>query len=251
MTAVTDPDARTSTTAPLPDRSVVPPVWSRITDLVVERGEGSWLIDDRRRAVPRLHLGHRRHQHGARPPAGRGGDPGPGGEAAPRPAEHRLPRGRAPAVRAAAARAAGRSVVGVPVELGRRGRRGGREARAGRDRAAGDHRVPLRVPRPHGPGDVADRGQGRLPRRLRAAAGLRLPRVVPVLLSGVGRRARPVGVHLRLGGPARPAVPPARLPRQGGRGSSSSRSSARAATSSRRRRSCRGCARSPASTGSC
>ena len=44
MTAVTDPDARTSTTAPLPDRSVVPPVWSRITDLVVERGEGSWLI---------------------------------------------------------------------------------------------------------------------------------------------------------------------------------------------------------------
>ena len=44
MTAVTDPDARASTTAPLPDRSVVPPVWSRITDLVVERGEGSWLV---------------------------------------------------------------------------------------------------------------------------------------------------------------------------------------------------------------
>jgi len=44
MTAVTDPDARTSATAPLPDRSVVPPVWSRITDLVVERGEGSWLV---------------------------------------------------------------------------------------------------------------------------------------------------------------------------------------------------------------
>lgn len=29
---------------PLPDRSVVPAVWSRITNLVVERGEGSWLI---------------------------------------------------------------------------------------------------------------------------------------------------------------------------------------------------------------
>ena len=28
----------------LPDRSVVPPVWSRITNLAVERGEGSWLI---------------------------------------------------------------------------------------------------------------------------------------------------------------------------------------------------------------
>ena len=29
---------------PLPDRSVVPPVWGRITNLVVDRGEGSWLI---------------------------------------------------------------------------------------------------------------------------------------------------------------------------------------------------------------
>jgi 4-aminobutyrate aminotransferase len=28
----------------LPDPSVVPPVWSRITNLVVERGEGSWLV---------------------------------------------------------------------------------------------------------------------------------------------------------------------------------------------------------------
>src|SRR3954449_7003404 len=32
-----------ATSAPLPDRSVVPPVWSRITNLVVDRGEGSWL----------------------------------------------------------------------------------------------------------------------------------------------------------------------------------------------------------------
>jgi len=31
-------------TAPLPDRSVVPAVWSRITNLIVDRGEGSWLI---------------------------------------------------------------------------------------------------------------------------------------------------------------------------------------------------------------
>ena len=28
----------------LPDRSVIPPVWSRITNIVVDRGEGSWLI---------------------------------------------------------------------------------------------------------------------------------------------------------------------------------------------------------------
>jgi 4-aminobutyrate aminotransferase len=30
--------------APLPDPSVVPAVWSRITNLVVDRGEGSWLV---------------------------------------------------------------------------------------------------------------------------------------------------------------------------------------------------------------
>src|SRR5678815_1428343 len=30
--------------APLPDRSVIPPVWGRITNLVVDRGEGSWLV---------------------------------------------------------------------------------------------------------------------------------------------------------------------------------------------------------------
>ncbi len=33
-----------STSAPLPDHSVVPAVWSRITNLDVDRGEGSWLI---------------------------------------------------------------------------------------------------------------------------------------------------------------------------------------------------------------
>ncbi len=30
--------------APLPDRGVVPGVWARYTDLVVDRGEGSWLV---------------------------------------------------------------------------------------------------------------------------------------------------------------------------------------------------------------
>jgi 4-aminobutyrate aminotransferase len=33
-----------ATGAPLPDHSVIPPVWSRITNLDVDRGEGSWLI---------------------------------------------------------------------------------------------------------------------------------------------------------------------------------------------------------------
>src|SRR5258708_311441 len=31
-------------TAALPDHSVVPPVWGRITNLDVDRGQGSWLI---------------------------------------------------------------------------------------------------------------------------------------------------------------------------------------------------------------
>ena len=36
--------AGSAAAAPLPDRSVVPAVWSRIANLVVDRGEGSWLI---------------------------------------------------------------------------------------------------------------------------------------------------------------------------------------------------------------
>jgi 4-aminobutyrate aminotransferase len=33
-----------SSTVPLPDRSVIPPVWGRISNLVVDYGEGSWLV---------------------------------------------------------------------------------------------------------------------------------------------------------------------------------------------------------------
>jgi 4-aminobutyrate aminotransferase len=40
---MTDTVARTAP-APLPDHAVVPPVWGRITNLDVDRGEGSWLI---------------------------------------------------------------------------------------------------------------------------------------------------------------------------------------------------------------
>ena len=35
---------RLAAPTPLPDHAVVPPVWSRITNLDVDRGEGSWLI---------------------------------------------------------------------------------------------------------------------------------------------------------------------------------------------------------------
>ena len=59
---------------PWPDHSVIPPVWSRITNLEVDRGEGSWLITPARRALPRLQLGDRGDEHGPRPSAGRGGD---------------------------------------------------------------------------------------------------------------------------------------------------------------------------------
>ena len=45
MTAIPDTDARPgAASTPLPDRSVVPAVWGRITNLIVDRGEGSWLI---------------------------------------------------------------------------------------------------------------------------------------------------------------------------------------------------------------
>jgi 4-aminobutyrate aminotransferase len=40
----TAPVPGAASAAPLPDRSVVPPVWSRITNLVVDHGEGSWLV---------------------------------------------------------------------------------------------------------------------------------------------------------------------------------------------------------------
>ena len=40
----TAPVPGATSAGPLPDRSVVPPVWSRITNLVVDHGEGSWLV---------------------------------------------------------------------------------------------------------------------------------------------------------------------------------------------------------------
>ena len=91
----------------------------------------------RRRALPRLLVGDRRHEHRSRPSAGRGGGRRPGHQAAPRPAEHRLPRARAASVRPAPDRPARRAVAGVPVELRRGGRRGLGQAGPGRDRPAG------------------------------------------------------------------------------------------------------------------
>ena len=44
MTTDTPEATEATTLAPLPDRSVVPAVWGRITNLTVDRGEGSWLV---------------------------------------------------------------------------------------------------------------------------------------------------------------------------------------------------------------
>ena len=147
-----------------------PAVWSRITNLDVDRGEGSWLITrdgqrylDYSSGIGVTNTGHAHPRVAAAIAA-------QASQAHPRPAEHRLPRAGPAAVRAAPARPARRAVAGVPVELGRGGGRGLGQARARRDRPAGDPGVPLRLPRPDGPDDGAHDGQGRLPRRVRAAA---------------------------------------------------------------------------------
>ena len=90
-------------TAPLPDHAVVP---RRLgPDHEPRRRPRRGLLADhpRRRALPRLLLGDRRHQHRPRPPARRRGGRGAGREAAPRPAEHRVPRARPAALRPARA----------------------------------------------------------------------------------------------------------------------------------------------------
>ena len=150
---------------PCPTTRSCPPVWGRITNLDVDRGEGSWLITrdgerylDYSSGIGVTNTGHA-HPRVAAAIAAQAAkllhgqqnilyhEPGLR-------LYDRLPDG-----------AAGRSVAGVPVELGRGGGRGVGQARAGRDRPAGDHRVPLRLPRPDGPDDGADDRQGRLPRR--------------------------------------------------------------------------------------
>ena len=157
--------------APLPDHAVVPGVWSRITNLDVDRGEGSWLITRDGERYLDYTLGHRRHEHRPRPPAGRGRRRGAGREAPPRPAEHRLPRAGPAAVRAAprtccpAGRGrrflsnSGAEAVEAAVKL----------ARVATGRPAiiafryGFHGRTAQT-------DGADERQGRLPGRLRAAA---------------------------------------------------------------------------------
>ena len=97
------PDPR-PTAAPLPDHAVVPAGLGPHHEPRRRPRRGVVADHPRRRAVPRLLLGDRRHQHGPCPSAGGGRDRRAGHEAAPRPAEHRVPRARPAAVRPAAQR---------------------------------------------------------------------------------------------------------------------------------------------------
>ena len=47
----------------MPERNLSP-VWRRITEIVADHGEGACLYDSAGTALSRLHLWHRRHQHG-------------------------------------------------------------------------------------------------------------------------------------------------------------------------------------------
>ena len=114
--------------------------------------------------------------------------------------------------------AARRRLGRVPVEQRRGGSRGGGQAGPGRDRPAGDHRLPLRVPRPDRPDDGADHA----PRTSIAATSSRCPGASTTRRTRTaigGRRAARTrrALHLRLGGAARPDVPPVRLPRAASR----------------------------------
>ena len=145
-----------------------------------------------------------------------------------------LPRGLP---RAGAHRADLRPRPGLPRQLRDRGRRGVDQARPVRDQAAVHRRLPRRLPRSDLRLGLADRVEGEVPRRLRAAAARRLPRAVR---AGRGPRA----------GSTRSCSTSSPRPTRSRR-SSSSRSRARAATSSPRTASSRACATSATSTASC
>ena len=156
---------RTGASTALPDHAVVPPVWSRITNLDVDRGEGSWLI---------TRDGERYLDYSSGIGVTNTGHAHPRVVAAVQAQAAKLLHGQQnilyhePGLRLydrLRTRAAGRPVAGVPVELGRGGGRGLGQARARRDGPAGDPGLPLRLPRPDRPDDGAHDRQGRLPRR--------------------------------------------------------------------------------------
>ena len=156
MTAPAAPRTR------LPDRTVVPAVWSRYHRPRRRARRGLVAHHGRRVALPGLQQSgigvvNTGHAH----PRVVAAVQDQAAEAAPRPAEHRLPRARPAPVRAAPARAAGRA-AGAPScpTAGAEARGGRRQAGPRRDRPPGDHRLPRRLPRPHRPDDGPDDSQG-------------------------------------------------------------------------------------------
>ncbi len=134
-------------------RDRVPPVWTRYTDLVVERGEGSWIetIEGERYldytcgiAVTNTGHAHPRVSAAIAEQAGKIIHAQqnilyhqPGLEL-----HERLPR-TFPGL------AHGDEAGPLPLELGGGGDRGGGQARQVRHAATGDHRLPRWLPRPH------------------------------------------------------------------------------------------------------
>ena len=158
-------DATARPPSALPDHAVVPPVWGRITNLDVDRGEGSWLI---------TRDGERYLDYSSGIGVTNTGHAHPRVVAAVQAQAAKLLHGQQnilyhePGLRLydrLRSVLPGRSVAGVPVQLRRGGGRGVGQARPRRDRPAGDHRLPLRLPRPHRPDDGAHDRQGRLSRR--------------------------------------------------------------------------------------
>ena len=207
-------------------------------------------VRHRRQGLPRLRERHRRDGPGPRPSAGH--------------APRSTPRSTSSSGRSTPSASPSRSRASRPtsrrrsptpldsvmfLNSGLGGDRRGAQARPARDRAAGDHRVPRRLPRADVRGDERDDLEPQLPDGLRAVAPGRLLRAVPDGLRRLRRRRggrdRGLAGHLR-------RAPRDRHRAEHGRvRSSSSRSSARAATSRRRSRSCRGCASAATSTASC
>ena len=213
---MTRPCATEPAGAPLPDRSVVPPVWGRITNLVVDHGEGSWLVTtdgerylDYTSGIGVTNTGHAHprvvaavqaqaakllhgqqnivyHEAGLRL-YDRLAHLLPGG-----PWSAFLSNSGAEAVEAAVKLA--RVATGRPVIIG----------------------LPLRLPRAHGNAMALTAAKDVYRGAFEPLPGSDLPHRLPVLLPRAGRRPRPGRLHLRLGGAAGPAVPPDGVPRQGG-----------------------------------
>ena len=168
------------------DTSYVPAVWARYTNIVVRHGEGSWLVsNDGRRYLDYssgIGVTSTGHAH-------------PRVVAAVQAQAAKLLHGQQNIVfhepglelyRRLSTASAGRSLASILVKQRRRGSRSCHQACARRDWKAGDHPIPIRIPRTHWSDDGTLILAGDDTWGLRAASGLRVPCGLSVLLSGSG-----------------------------------------------------------------